>query len=75
MIYKCPVQLSIQTLCLVTKIMAMEAVWYSIAYNVQWYLGIRPLWNKSKLVYVLFAREKFCLVYDLCLEDDLRVSK
>jgi hypothetical protein len=38
--------------------------------NVQWYLGIRPLWNKSKLVYVLFGREKFCLVYDLCLEYD-----
>jgi hypothetical protein len=26
------------------------------------YLGIRPLWNKSNLVYVLFGREKFCLV-------------
>jgi hypothetical protein len=31
---------------------------------IQWYLGIRPLWNKSNLVYVLFGREKFCLVYD-----------
>jgi hypothetical protein len=39
---------------------------------IQWYLGIRPLWNKSNLVYVLFGREKFCLVYDLCLEYDSR---
>jgi hypothetical protein len=23
-------------------------------------------WNKSNLIYVLFGREKFCLVYDLC---------
>jgi hypothetical protein len=23
----------------------------------QWYLGIRPLWNKSNFVYVLFGRE------------------
>jgi hypothetical protein len=38
--------------------------------TIQWYLGIRPLWNKSNLVYVLFGREKFCLVYDLCLEYD-----
>jgi hypothetical protein len=37
---------------------------------VQWYLGIRPLWNKSNLVYILFGREKFCLVYNLCLEYD-----
>jgi hypothetical protein len=29
-----------------------------------------PLWNKSNLVYVLFGHEKFCLVYDLCLEHD-----
>jgi hypothetical protein len=29
--------------------------------------GISP-----KLVYVLFGREKFCLVYDLCLEYDWR---
>jgi hypothetical protein len=34
-------------------------------YRIQWYLGIRPLWNKSNLVYVLFGRENFCLVYDL----------
>jgi hypothetical protein len=27
--------------------------------HVQWYLGIRPLWNKSNLIYVLFGREKF----------------
>jgi hypothetical protein len=40
--------------------------------HIQWYLGIRPLWNKSNLVYVLFRREKFCLVYDLCLEYDSR---
>jgi hypothetical protein len=40
--------------------------------NIQWYLGIRPLWNKSNLVYVLFGRENFCLVYDLCLEYDSR---
>jgi hypothetical protein len=40
--------------------------------HIQWYLGIRPLWNKSKLVYVLFERENFCLVYDLCLEYDSR---
>jgi hypothetical protein len=39
---------------------------------IQWYLGIRLLWNKSNLVYVLFGPEKFCLVYDLCLEYDLR---
>jgi hypothetical protein len=37
---------------------------------IQWYLGIRPLWNKSNLVYILFGREKFFLVYDLCLEYD-----
>jgi hypothetical protein len=41
-------------------------------YRLQWYFGIRPLWNKSNLVYVLFGREKFCLVYDLCLEYDSR---
>jgi hypothetical protein len=35
---------------------------------------VRPLWNKSNLVYVLFGREKFCLVYDLCLEYDSRAS-
>jgi hypothetical protein len=40
--------------------------------EIQWYLGIRPLWNKSNLVYVLFGQEKFCLVYDLCLEYDSR---
>jgi hypothetical protein len=40
--------------------------------EIQWYFGIRPLWNKSNLVYVLFGREKFCLVYDLCLEYDSR---
>jgi hypothetical protein len=40
--------------------------------KVQWYLGIRPLWNKSNLVYVLFGREQFCLIYDLCLEYDSR---
>jgi hypothetical protein len=40
--------------------------------NIQWYLGIRPLWNKSNSVYILFGREKFCLVYDLCLEYDSR---
>jgi hypothetical protein len=40
--------------------------------HIQWYLGIRPLWNKSNLVYALFGREKFCLVYDLCLEYDSR---
>jgi hypothetical protein len=39
---------------------------------IQWYLGIRPLWNKSNLVYVLFGRENFFLVYDLCLEYDSR---
>jgi hypothetical protein len=40
----------------------------------QWYLGIRPFWNKSNLVYayVLFGRENFCVVYDLCLEYDSR---
>jgi hypothetical protein len=27
--------------------------------EIQWYLGIRPLWNKSNLVYVLFGREIF----------------
>jgi hypothetical protein len=26
------------------------------SHDVQWYLGIRPLWNKSNLVYVLFGR-------------------
>jgi hypothetical protein len=41
-------------------------------FKIQWYLGIRPLWNKSNLVYVLFGRETFCLVYDLCLEYDSR---
>jgi hypothetical protein len=40
--------------------------------DLQWYLDIRPLWNKSNLVYVLFGREIFCLVYDLCLEYDSR---
>jgi hypothetical protein len=40
---------------------------------IRWYLGIRPLWNKSNLVYVLFGGEKFFLVYDLCLEYDSRV--
>jgi hypothetical protein len=40
--------------------------------KVQLYLGIRLLWNKSNLVYVLFGREKFCLVYELCLEYDSR---
>jgi hypothetical protein len=44
-------------------------------YIVQWYLGIRPLWNKSNLIYILFGREKFCLVYDLCLEYDSHASK
>jgi hypothetical protein len=39
---------------------------------IQWYLGIRPLWNKPNFIYVLFGREKFCLVYDLCLEYDSR---
>jgi hypothetical protein len=39
--------------------------------EVQWYLGMCPLWNKSNLVYVLFGLEKFCLVYALCLEYDL----
>jgi hypothetical protein len=45
-----------------------------ISKEIQWYLGIRvrPLWNKSNLVYVLFGSEKFCLVYDLCLEYDSR---
>jgi hypothetical protein len=42
------------------------------AMYIQWYLGIRPLWHKSNLVYVLFGREKFCLVYDLCLGYDSR---
>jgi hypothetical protein len=42
------------------------------AFLLQWYLGIRPLWNKSNLVYVLFGREKCCLLYDLCLEYDSR---
>jgi hypothetical protein len=41
---------------------------------VQWYLGIRSLWNKSNLVYVLFGRETFCLVYDLCLEYNSRAK-
>jgi hypothetical protein len=40
--------------------------------ELQWYLGIRPLWNKSNLVYILFGREKFYLVYDLCLEYESR---
>jgi hypothetical protein len=40
--------------------------------QVQWYLGIYLLWNKFNLLYVLFGREKFCLVYDLCLEYDSR---
>jgi hypothetical protein len=48
--------------------------YYVIVY-VQWYFGIRPLWNKFNLVYVLFGREKFCLVYDLCMEYDSRASK
>jgi hypothetical protein len=26
--------------------------------TIQWYFGIRPLWNKSNLVYVLFGRRK-----------------
>jgi hypothetical protein len=43
---------------------------HSYVCHVQWYLGTRPLWNKSKLVYVLFGRERFCLVYDHCLEYD-----
>jgi hypothetical protein len=38
--------------------------------EVQWYLGIRSLWNKFNLVYVLSGHEKFCLVYDLCLGYD-----
>jgi hypothetical protein len=42
-------------------------------YKLQWYLVMRPLWNKSNLLYVLFGREKFCLLYDLCLEYDSRV--
>jgi hypothetical protein len=41
--------------------------------TIQWYLGIRPLLNKSNLVYVLFGREQFCLVYDLFFEYDSRV--
>jgi hypothetical protein len=41
----------------------------------QWYLGIRSIWNKSNLIYVLFGREKFCLVYDLCLEYDSHASR
>jgi hypothetical protein len=32
---------------------------YEMQIHVQWCLGIRPLWNKSNLVYVLFGREKF----------------
>jgi hypothetical protein len=46
--------------------------WYKLYRDlgIQWYLGIIPLWNKSNLVYVLFGREKFCLVYDFCLEYD-----
>jgi hypothetical protein len=46
-----------------------------VSLDIQWYLGIRPLWNKSNLIYVLFGREKFCLVYDLCLEYDSHASK
>jgi hypothetical protein len=45
---------------------------FEVQNKVQWYLGIRPIWNKSNLVYVLFGREKFCQVYDLCLEYDSR---
>jgi hypothetical protein len=38
---------------------------------IQWHLGIRQLWNKSNLVYVLFEREKILpgiqpLEYDSC---------
>jgi hypothetical protein len=44
----------------------------SLTTEIQWYLGIRPLRNKSNFVYVLFGREQFCLVYDLCLEHDSR---
>ena len=43
--------------------------------RIQWNLGIRLLWNKSNLVYVMFGRETFCLVYDLRLEYDLRACK
>jgi hypothetical protein len=37
-----------------------EICYYDV---IQWYLGIRPLWNKSNLIYFLFGCEKFCLVY------------
>jgi hypothetical protein len=35
----------------------LSGVKYLFFYLIQWYLGIRPLWNKSKLAYVLFGRE------------------
>jgi hypothetical protein len=35
---------------------------------------MHPLWNTSNLIYVLFGREKFCLVYNLCLEYDHSVN-
>jgi hypothetical protein len=54
----------------VVRFLHYKAVKLSFLFKIQWYLGIRPLWNKSNLVYVLFGREKFCLVYDLCLEYD-----